>query len=136
MKKILQLALCIVFLCSTSKVYAQQEISEYLVEAYEADGWVYFGDNTFLHKEKEKGYGNPKVLSLNIVPSTSTAMLYLFEYDCSNNRIMMIAYKKYENKSIMEKKHYLFESKKEWIYPLKTSIGDIMMSAVCEKYGN
>ena len=124
-----------VFLFS-NVISAQQEISENVIRAYEEENWVYFGNNTFLHREKESGSGNPKVLSLNIDSNSSTAMLYLYEYDCSNQRMMMIAYKTYKNKAIMEKDHYLFESKREWQYPLKTSFGDSMMSAVCEKYGN
>jgi len=118
----------------SASVKSQSEISKYVIDAYEKEGWVYFGSNTFLYKEKEKGEGNPKVLSLNIDPSNSFAMLYLFEYDCSNSRLMMLAYKQYQNKPIMEKDSYLFERKKKWVYPIKTTLGDILLTAVCERF--
>lgn len=134
MKIINRFSILIIFLVSFSNAKAQQELSQHVVEAYENDGWVYFGGSTFLYKEKEEGNGNPKVLALNIDANSSTAMLYLYEYDCSNQRMMIIAYKNYQNKPVMEKKHYLFENRRKWQYPLKTSLGDRMMSAVCEKF--
>ena len=89
-----------------------------------------------MYSENENLSGNPQVLSLDIDPDDSTAMLFLNEYDCKNNRIMMIAYKRYQNEPHIEKKHYLFEHKREWKYPLKTSINDFMLQAVCRKFGN
>lgn len=46
----------------------------------------------------------------------------------------MIAYKRYQNIPHMEKEHYLFDHVREWRYPLKTSISDYMLQAVCEKF--
>jgi len=124
----------ILLLTFTKYSYSQAELSEYVISAYEEDDWVYFGSNTFLYLDKEEGEGNPRVLSLRIDPSDSHAMLYLYEYDCENQRMMMIAYKTYQNKPVMEKENYLFEHKLKWQYPLKTSLGDNMMGAVCDKF--
>lgn len=123
-------------LFSKTQITAQSELSQFVINAYEEDGWAYFGNNSFLNREKEEEFGNPRVLSLQIDPSTSTGMLYLWEFDCSNHRLMMIAYKSHQNNKVMEKKHYLFDNVKKWQYPLKTSQGDLMLRAVCEKYGN
>ena len=119
-----------------SKLCSQEELSKYTIDAYENDGWAYFGNNIFLYRQKENMKGNPQVLALSIDPVESTAMLYLNEYDCDNNRVMMLAYKRYQNKPYIEKEHYLFEHKREWRYPLKTSVSETILKAVCAKFGN
>lgn len=136
MKIVIRASILILFILVANNLKGQQELPDRIVEAYKQDGWVYFGGSTFLYREKVNDYGNPKVLSLKIDMTSSDAMLYLYEYDCGNQRMMMIAYKRYQNKPIMEKEHYLFENRREWQYPLKTSLGDSMMSAVCEKFGS
>lgn len=121
---------------NSHQLFSQSELSQQFIDAYKKDGWVYFGNNIFLYKERENLTGNPQVLSLSIDPIESTAMLFLNEYDCDNSRVMMIAYKRYQNRPHIEKEHYLFESRREWDYPLKTSIADAMLQAVCKKFGN
>ncbi len=133
MKSFYSLVIFIIF--NSYQLFSQPELSQHFIDAYKKDGWVYFGNNIFLYKENENTVGNPQVLSLRIDPVESTAMLFLNEYDCDNSRVMMIAYKKYQNKPYIEKKHYLFENRREWNYPLKTSIADVMLQAVCEKFG-
>lgn len=129
-------SLMIFIIFNSHQLFSQSELSQQFIDAYKKDGWVYFGNNIFLYKERENITGNPQVLSLSIDPIESTAMLFLNEYDCDNSRVMMIAYKRYQNRPYIEKEHYLFESRREWDYPLKTSIADAMLQAVCKKFGN
>lgn len=134
--KIKTVTFVISFLLLGSYLFSQGQLSQNIVDAYQEEGWFYVGGSTFIYGEKEDGYGNPKVLALNIDQASSTAMLFLYEYDCPNKRIMMLAYKRYQNKPVMEKEHYLFDHLKEWDYPLKTSISDLMMQLVCNKFSD
>ncbi len=118
-----------------SKIFSQN-LPQHVIVAYEKDGWVYFGKSTFLHGDRYNSEGYPEVLSLEIDQATGIAMLFLTQFDCINQRMMIIAYKRFQNKLFIEKEHYLFDHKKEWQYPLKTSLGDLMLTAVCDKYGN
>lgn len=121
--------------CIVDSVCAQK-LPIHVIEAYEQDNWVYIGANTFLYADRYNTTGNPEVLSLNINPGDSYAMLYLYRYDCENHRVMRIAYKKYQNKPIIEKDDYIFEDKLEWVYPLKTTLYDIMLTSVCSVFGD
>ncbi len=114
---------------------SSQELPAHVIEAYQEDGWFYFGDNTFLYRDRYNTTGDPEVLSLSINPSDPYAMLYLNRFDCENQRVMVIAYKRYQNKPLIEREHYLFENKLEWQYPIKTSLFDRMLKAVCVKFG-
>lgn len=122
-------------LCVISKIYSQ-DLPQHVIDAYEQDGWVYFGKSTFLHNERYNDVGDPEVLSLEIDQVTSIAMLFLTRFDCINQRMMIIAYKRFQNKLFIEKDHYLFDHRREWQYPLKTSLGDLMIKAVCDKHGS
>lgn len=128
-----KLTTCIVFLILSISGKAQS-LPEHVIEAYEDDGWLYMADNTFLYSERYNSTGDPEVLSLKIILGDPNAYLFLNKYDCKNNRMMVIAFKRYQNKPLIEKEHYLFENKLEWQYPLKTSLGDIMMRTVCERF--